>query len=412
MCYNFVTIEKWRIILRILHTADWHLGCKTDDLDRLEEQKAALKQLTNIAKTMEVDMVIIAGDIYDSLIPSSDAEDLFYRTVSDLNNNGNTIVLAIAGNHDEPKRLCNANIFANKFGIFMIGTNNKIAIPKPDFSKAIYPIESGKGYIKFKKQNGEEAVVAYLPYPSYYRYKESKKENENFSDKVSEWLAPGISAFKDNTVNILTAHIMAYGAEQTDEEREAYDTISSVKHCIAKEVLYTPAHYTALGHIHKCIPLNRERNIFYSGSLINQFFDNSEPTKIIVADIDANNGVTNLEKIPLDVKCLEKHEVTSMLHAEVVCKDNPDKLLKIVVQNVDRVRMEEIKHLRTNYKNLVTLSVLTKEAMETTDIVSKRDLTNSEIFDHFVKARLGTEPDSDVKELFLSLMSEGLYEAD
>jgi len=155
--------------LRILHTADWHLGCKTDDLDRLEEQKDALKQLTNIAKTMEVDMVIIAGDVYDSLIPSSDAEDLFYRTVSELNNNGNTIVIAIAGNHDEPKRLCNANIFANKFGIFMIGTNDKISIPKPDFSKAIYAIESGKGYIKFKKQNGEEAVIAYLPYPSYYR---------------------------------------------------------------------------------------------------------------------------------------------------------------------------------------------------------------------------------------------------
>ena len=398
--------------MRILHTADWHLGCKTDDLDRLEEQKKALAQLTNIAKTMEVDMVIIAGDVYDSLIPSSDAEDLFYRTVSDLNNHGNTIVIAIAGNHDEPKRLCNANIFANKFGIFMIGTNEKISIPKPDFSKAIYAIESGKGYIKFKKQNGEEAVVAYLPYPSYYRYKESKKENENFNDKVREWLEPGISAFKDNTVNILTAHIMAYGAEQTAEEREAYDTISSIKHCVAKEVLYTPAHYTALGHIHKCIPLNREKNIFYSGSLINQFFDNSEPTKIIVADIDANNGVTNLEKIPLDVKCLEKHEVTSMLHAEVVCKDNPDKLLKIVVQDVERVRMEDIKHLRTNYKNLVTLSVLTKEAMATTDVVSKRDLTNSEIFDHFVMRKKGTAPKPEVKELFLELMSEDLYETD
>lgn len=398
--------------MRILHTADWHLGCKTDDLDRLQEQEAALKQLTNIAKTMEVDMVIIAGDIYDSLIPSSDAEDLFYRTVSELNNNGNTIVFAIAGNHDEPKRLCNANIFANKFGIFMVGTNDKISVPKPDFSKAIYAIESGKGYIKFKKQNGEEAVVAYLPYPSYYRYKEAKKENENFSDKVRDWLAPGIAAFKNNTVNILTAHIMAYGVEQTEEEREAYDTISSVKHCVATDVLYTPAHYTALGHIHKCIPVNREKNIYYSGSLINQFFVDSDQTKVIVVDIDANNGVANIEKIPLAVKLLEKHEVSSMLHAEVVCKDNPDKLLKIVVQNVDRVRMEEIKHLRTNYKNLVTLSVLTKEAMETTDIVSKRDLTNSEIFDHFVMRKKGTEPKPAVKELFLELMSEDLYETD
>lgn len=114
--------------MKILHTADWHLGCKTDDYDRLEEQKNALSQVVKIAKEKQVDMVIIAGDIYDSFVPSSDAEDLFYNTISDLNNNGNTIVVAISGNHDEPKRLSNANIFANRYGIYLLGTRDKVSI--------------------------------------------------------------------------------------------------------------------------------------------------------------------------------------------------------------------------------------------------------------------------------------------
>ena len=74
--------------------------------------------------------------------------------------------------------------------------------------------------------------------------------------------------------------------------------------------------------------------------------------------------------------------------------------------------MEDIKHLRSTYPNLVTLSVLTKEAIQTTNVVSKKDLTNSEIFDNFVLRKKGTEPNPDVKELFLELMSEDLYETD
>jgi hypothetical protein len=74
--------------------------------------------------------------------------------------------------------------------------------------------------------------------------------------------------------------------------------------------------------------------------------------------------------------------------------------------------MNDVKKLRKEHPNLVTLSVITNEAKAATSITSKKDLTNAEIFDHFVKAKKGTEADPKVKELFLSLMSEDLYEAD
>ena len=115
-------------IMRILHTADWHLGKKSDDLDRGEELKYVLNQIKNIAKEKEVDMVIIAGDVYESLVPSAEAENLFYRTISDLSNNGNTAVVVISGNHDDPKRLSNASVFASKFNVYLVGDINNISI--------------------------------------------------------------------------------------------------------------------------------------------------------------------------------------------------------------------------------------------------------------------------------------------
>ena len=88
--------------MRILHTADWHIGCRTDDYLRLEEQKKTCAEIVKIANEKKVDMVVIAGDIYDNFLPSADAEKLVFDTLIELCNNGNRAVIVIAGNHDEP----------------------------------------------------------------------------------------------------------------------------------------------------------------------------------------------------------------------------------------------------------------------------------------------------------------------
>ena len=402
--------------MRILHTADWHLGCKTDDMSRIEEQKDALRQIINISKERDVDVVIIAGDIYDSFLPSSEAEDLFYKTVKELNNDGDTIVIAIAGNHDDPKRLENASVFANNYGIFLIGHLDKINLGDTSYSKGrkIRAIESGKGYLVLEKNNGEKAVIAYLPYPTYYRFNEKRNESISYSEKVQEWLSNGLNRFEDGTVNIIASHLLTYSSKIKANDFKELSVIENSLGFVSNDALFTDAQYTALGHVHSCVPVNRDRNIYYSGSLINQTFDtNSESlTKVIVADIN-NKGVQKLDKGPIDVKLLKKFTVTSMLQAEIVCRDNPDSWVKVEVEGVDGITIDEIKELRSKYKNLVTLAIITKEARNSKkDYVSKKDLTNAEIFDNFALRQTGEPADPDVKELFLSLMSEELYETD
>ena len=411
--------------MRILHTADWHIGAKTDDLDRFEEQKDALKQLVEHAKNYEVDMVLIAGDIYNNIVPSAEDEELFYKTVVELSRNGNCAVVAIAGNHDDPKRLSNANIFADKFGIYLVGNTGNIKIDNSRTDTNIYATRAGKGFIEFHTQRGEDCILALLPYPSYYRYNEIKQEGQVFQDKVSEWLKPGVSQFRDNTINITMAHVMSFGINLDPNEFVNYTTLSTTFNYVDQKLFHNGAHYTALGHIHQATAVNKDKNIFYSGALINQFFSvaNDSPTNVLIVDLDCN-GVQNIIRQPLNVKALKKFTVNSVSSAHKILNQHPDDLVKIVIENVDTIDAEidnsdytpyitptDLKALRKQHPNLVTLSVITNEAKASSNVISKRDLTNAEIFDHFVKARTGENPDDDVKELFLSLMSEGLYEA-
>ena len=412
--------------MRILHTADWHIGAKTDDLDRFEEQKDTLKQIVEISARYNVDMVIIAGDIYENIVPSAEDEELFYKTVVELSRNGDCAVVAIAGNHDDPKRLSNANVFADKFGIYLVGYIDEISVDKSRTDTNIFATDCGTGYIEFQKRDGEKCVVALLPFPSFYRYKTVKKQNENIQDKIAEWLNAGTSHFRDDTVNITVAHLTSYGIDLDPEEYLSYTTLSSTYGYVDQKIFHNKAHYTALGHIHKTTTVNKEKNIFYSGSLINQFFsvNNDVPTNVIIADID-NTGVKNIIRQPLNVKLLKKFTVSSVAEAHKVLSQNPDNLVKIIIENVDNtdeevdnseytpyITMSDVKALRKEHPNLVTLSVITNQAKQSSIVDSKKNLTNSEIFDNFVKHKTGSLPEPKVKELFLSLMSEDLYEAD
>ena len=253
-----------------------------------------------------------------------------------------------------------------------------------------------------------------------------RKKDEKLEDAIIKWLQPGVSAFRDDTINITMAHVMSYGVNIPEEEFISYTQLSSTFGYVNQQAFDNKAHYTALGHIHQTTTVNKDKNIFYSGSLINQFFSGreDEPTNVLIVDLN-KDGVQNIIKQPLNVKPLKKFVVNSVAEAHKVLNANPDKLVKVIIENVDNIdddidnseytpyiTMSDVKNLRKQHPNLVTLSVITNEAKAYTNIVSKKDLTSAEIFEHFVKAKTGKDAEPEVKELFLNLMSEGLYEAD
>ena len=155
--------------MKILHTSDWHLGKTLEGRSRLEEQQRFLADFVQIVKEKEVDLVIISGDIYDTFNPPARAEELFYNTLRDISNNGQTGILVIAGNHDSPRRLTSIKSLARKYGVILLGK------PRSQISPGQYGeievLESEPGYLNIEVK-GEEAVVITLPYPNEKRLDE------------------------------------------------------------------------------------------------------------------------------------------------------------------------------------------------------------------------------------------------
>ena len=152
--------------MRILHTADWHLGKNIEGQSRLKEQKAFLEDFVRIAREEQADLVIIAGDVYDSVNPPAEAEKLFYHTLKQVTEGGKRLVLVIAGNHDSPDRLVAAGPLAMEHGILMAGLP-KTVIPEGVYGKHRVTA-SGEGYVEVEI-GGERAVILLLPYPSEKR---------------------------------------------------------------------------------------------------------------------------------------------------------------------------------------------------------------------------------------------------
>src|SRR5689334_21764985 len=107
--------------MKILHTADWHLGRRLEGRSRHDEQSRVLDEICDIAAEEDVDAVLIAGDIFDSYNPPAESESLFYSTMTRLSDGGRCAVIVIAGNHDSPDRLIASNPYARVLGISTLG---------------------------------------------------------------------------------------------------------------------------------------------------------------------------------------------------------------------------------------------------------------------------------------------------
>ena len=187
--------------MKILHTADWHLGKLLEGRSRLEEQKIVMEQLVAMADEGQADMVCVAGDIFDNGHPSAGAEALLYQTLKDLSNGGERLVVLIAGNHDQPSRLEAVIPLVREHGILIYGTPRS-KIESGQYGK--FQIESlDEGVFSFEK-GGEQAVVACVPYASertlnevLYRDQEEDQERAvTYAQKMQELFAKRARGFQ------------------------------------------------------------------------------------------------------------------------------------------------------------------------------------------------------------------------
>ena len=133
--------------MKILHTSDWHLGKRLDDFPRFEEQQAVMNEICKIAGNENVDAVLVAGDLFDTFNPPTEAVDLLYKTLKKLTNNGKRPVIAIAGNHDSPDRIEAPDPLARECGIIFAGYPATV-VPAFELETGLKILQSEEGFIE------------------------------------------------------------------------------------------------------------------------------------------------------------------------------------------------------------------------------------------------------------------------
>ena len=327
--------------MRILHTADWHLGKSLEKRSRIDEQRKFLDDFIEIAKENDIDLVIIAGDIYDSSNPPAIAEKMFYDTLKKISDNGKRLILIIAGNHDNPERLVASAPLAREHGIIMIGTLKTI-IDTGNYGRHKI-INSGEGFIEVEI-NGEKAVILTVPYLSEKRlnevlYKDMDSDEErikSYSDRVFSLFDSLKDNYREDTINLLVSHLYAMGSEEGGSERSIQLGGSYIVNC---ECFPKEAQYIALGHVHKpqLVP-GTNKKARYSGSPIH--YNKKEISynkKCFVVDVKANEEA-NVKEVYFKVyKPIEIWKCENFDDALLKCEENKDRECWVYLEiKVDR----------------------------------------------------------------------------
>ena len=356
--------------MKILHTADLHLGKLLYGVSLIEEQKKFVEEV--LYKTIEnekPDVLVISGDIYDRGIAPISAIELFENLIVTINKKYKTPIIMISGNHDSPERLSLASELLKESGVY-ICTKIKDAFTPVTFS-----------------DNGVDYDFWLLPFFEPIQAKEFYKDDNinGFNECYQKILEDIKSNFKEGNVNILLAHNFVTGYKLSGGESPVYVGTSGE---VSAE-LFEEFGYVALGHIHS--PQRIKENIYYSGSPLKYSFDEATQKKSLLI-VEFKGKEKEVKKLAVeglrDVKNL-KGTFESLMEQG---KKEPDDSFIFVTLTDDNPVYMPVDRLRDYYKNLLGLKseYLTRKSEKEFNAIKKTS-TDEEIFTQFLKQLCGCE---------------------
>lgn len=408
--------------MRILHTADWHFGRALEGRDRRLEQMAFIDELCQIVEEKKIDLVLIAGDIYDSVNPPAWAEELFYDALERLAAEGKRGVIVIAGNHDQPERVRAAAPLAYKHGIILLGLPKEtpyVGETPGDDRERIRIVEAGPSWMELAIPGIlHHAVILALPYPSESRLKELISESftqeemqEAFSARIERLFAEYAQKFREDTVNLVTSHLFVMGGVETESERPIQIGGALT---VSPSAFPRNAHYVALGHLHRLQKLSDTPLIRYSGSPLAYSFSEAGQSKAVVI-IEAVPGQPVQEEIVYlsSGRSLARWKATEgIAQVEQWLAEGRDAgswidLELHVREAIDPAEFQRLRKMSDDFVRIQRVLVQDEqEAGEERTAPKQEELRPDQLFRRFYERKRGIQPDEKVVELFTRLMAQ------
>lgn len=278
--------------MKILHTADWHLGNVFHGYARIDEHRHFLSWLLDVLRLEQPDALVIAGDVFDSANPPAAAERLFYDFLLDATEAVHGLqIVVIAGNHDSAHRLEAPAELLRTHNVYVRGLIRRDAeTDKTDFDHYILPLSL---------HTDSEACLTCLAVP-YLRpsdYPGGLTPTEGLAWFIQNTCrAYAKSAFKSLPF-IVAAHFYAAGADICADEHSERLVVGG-QECVDAATLDCGAAYVALGHIHKAQHVaGGYTEMHYAGSVLPMSFSEKNYRHGINCLTVDSNGETALRRI-------------------------------------------------------------------------------------------------------------------
>lgn len=392
--------------MKLLHTADWHLGQTFFEYDRKFEHLQFLAWLNTQVKLQAPDVLLVAGDVFDSPNPSADTQKTFYTFLKEITKeNPKLQIIIIAGNHDSAARLEAPNPLFEEMNISVRGLVKRNPDATIDYDHLIVPLTQG-GYC---------LTVPYLRQGDY-------PQAENYSQGVQKMYETLYAKVKDAQGPIIAmGHLQATGAEISENDRSERTIIGGLE-SISPNAFSQNIAYIALGHLHREQRVSKRENLRYSGSpLPMSFAEKNNKQGITLVEITENN--THIERLIFDTpvklmtlpeQALPLHEVLSaiaQLPQGEITQYSPYLEIKVLITEPEpslRHQIEDaLRDKSVRLARIVSVRPKTETTFENTTCQDLQSIQPMEIADDIFKRRYGGQnmPDT-MKNLLQSVIQE------
>ena len=379
--------------MRLLHISDLHAGKRLyDRINRNQDLIYALEQVKNICKEEKVEILLIAGDIFDKRNPDFESQEIILEFLTEINSFGMHTLL-IAGNHDSYDFM---RIYKNLRKLANIHVFDR---PKRDIMEAIFEYK--------------DVRIACLPYPDE-RVLTGLEENKerNYVESIARYMKALAKEVEGAEYKILMAHLMLDKAQIAGSE--LYSSLLP-KYAVRADSIPETFDYVALGHIHKHQRIEEAvPKVYYSGSPYQIDFSEKNPKKFANL-LSLENGIVKVKPIELTLKRkLVEVELKDGDHIEKVLEpfawDNV--LVKVwfkvrigdPLYNLKKERIEKI--LGDKLAKLEVEPIETKTSVN----VNKENLDLIDLYVRFYNDEYGSKPPEDLKKLLQELLDRVAHE--
>ena len=403
--------------MRILHTADWHLGKRLEKFSRFDEQISVLNEICEIADEQKVDVVLVAGDLFDTFNPPTEAIELFYQTLRRLTKNGERAVVAIAGNHDSADRIAAPDPLARACGIILVGHPDTI-VPQFKLETGLEITKADQGFIELKLPHQTQKLRLILtPYVNELRLKKAldteDKELEFRTILSTKWQELADKYCDSKGVNILMTHLFFVKKGEAINESEESDDEKSILYVGGAQAIYSEnipknIQYVALGHLHRKQTIDDNPcPIVYSSSPLSYSFSEANQKKyVIIIDAEPKKKVKIKEIVLKKGRKLLRNTFSDIDEAIGWLNENQNSLVELTIETPDFLTSVEKRQLLDAHEGIVSIIPKILDKNDTSKSYQKIDLTKDvdQLFiDFFQYKNNGQRPNQALIDLFKEL---------